>query len=280
MLRRIAIAATIFAAAATFAYAQEVRRSTCFALADATPGIQYLHRAAYRDAVPEFTVRITYVTHSTFLIQNSAGQSAATDFTGFLAERDFIPTVVTMNNAHSSHWTPVPDPQIPYVLKGWGEDGQKADHYLDLQSMLIRNITTDRRSGFGGGFVPDGNSVFVFEIDGLCIGHLGHLHQELSEAQYASLGRLDVVMVAVDGGLTLPTESVIRVMKRLRSSVVIPMHWFGRGTLNRFLEGMSGEFDIEHIDGSSTELSLANLPSRPTVRVLRTQIVESFDDDF
>jgi hypothetical protein len=27
--------------------------------------------------------------------------------------------------------------------------------------------------------VPDGNSVFIFEVAGLCIGHLGHLHHEL-----------------------------------------------------------------------------------------------------
>ena len=67
-----------------------------------------------------------------------------------------------------------------------------------------------------------GNSIFVFEMAGLCIGHLGHLHHEPDTAQYAALGRLDVVMVPVDGGYTLNLATMIRVVKRLRSSVVIP----------------------------------------------------------
>ena len=38
----------------------------------------------------------------------------------------------------------------------------------------------------------DGNSIFIFEVAGLCIGHLGHLHHELDEGHYAEIGRLDV----------------------------------------------------------------------------------------
>jgi len=34
-------------------------------------------------------------------------------------------------------------------------------------------------------------------------------------------------MAAVDGGLSLDTPTMMKVLTRLRSSVVIPMHWFG-----------------------------------------------------
>ena len=34
------------------------------------------------------------------------------------------------------------------------------------------------------------------------VDHLGHLHQIPDDAQYAAIGRLDVVMVPVDGGYT------------------------------------------------------------------------------
>jgi L-ascorbate metabolism protein UlaG (beta-lactamase superfamily) len=103
--------------------------------------------------------------------------------------------------------------------------------------MLIRNVSTDMRSSFSG-IEKEGNSIFVFEVAGLCIGHLGHLHHEPDPAQYAALGRVDVVMAAVDGGMTLDLPTMIKVLKRLRSSVVIPMHWFGDFTLEQFLDGM------------------------------------------
>jgi len=110
---------------------------------------------------------------------------------------------------------------------------------------------------------------FVFEVAGLCIGHLGHLHHEPDDTQYAAIGRLDVVMVAVDGGLTLDHASVVRIMERLRSSVVIPMHWFGRGTLDRFLMAMGDSgFAVERVNAPSLTLSLRDLPDRPTVMVL------------
>ncbi len=34
-----------------------------------------------------------------------------------------VPDVVTMNRAHSSHYTSIPDPRIQHVLRGWSEDG-------------------------------------------------------------------------------------------------------------------------------------------------------------
>ena len=114
----------------------------------------------------------------------------------------------------------------------------------------------------------DGNSIFIFEVAGLCIGHLGHLHHEPSDAEYAAIGRLDVVMAPVDGGMTLPLPTLIRMMDRLRSSVVVPMHWFGSTTLDFFLAELSDTFDVQRSGESFLELSLRNLPDRPTVMVL------------
>lgn len=259
--------------AGTAAAAQDRRPSHCIAVADAAPGIEYLHRASFRDPLEEFSVRISYVDHAMFLIQTPGGLSAATDFTGFIGNVDFTPDVVTMNNAHSTHWTPNPDPAIPHVLRGWGDETGPADHNLDLGEMLVRNVPTDVRSWFGTGVRANGNSIFVFEVAGLCIGHLGHLHHEPDDAQYAALGRLDVVMAAVDGGVTLDLPTMVRVLNRLRSSIVIPMHWFSPSSLEQFLGDMDGAFVIERDVGTSLEVSLRTLPSRPTVMVLRPKFL-------
>jgi L-ascorbate metabolism protein UlaG (beta-lactamase superfamily) len=47
--------------------------------------------------------------------------------------------------------------------------------------------------------------------------------------QYAAMGRLDIVMAPVDGGLTLPLPEMIALLKHVRAAIVIPMHWFSMG---------------------------------------------------
>ncbi|MGB2202952.1 MAG: MBL fold metallo-hydrolase [Pseudooceanicola atlanticus] len=246
------------------------RMSHCIAIADAAPGIEYLDKASFRDPVPEYSVRISYVAHSAYLIQTRGGLSAVTDYPGYLGNVDFIPDVVTMNHAHSSHYTTAPDPAIPHVLRGWSETfGEAAEHHLDLGEMLIRNVSTDIRSM--GGVEENGNSIFIFEVEGLCVGHLGHLHHEPNDDQYAAIGRLDVVMVPVDGGMTLDTASMVRVVQRLKSSIVLPMHWFSGASLGWFLDGVEEEFDIDLREESSLTVSLRDLPERPTIIVLQPE---------
>lgn len=249
------------------AMAQDRRPSHCIALVQDVPGLNLIHTASFADPLPDYTVRLRFLGHAMFLLQTPAGLSAVTDYSGFLGTADFVPTVATMNRAHSTHWTPNPDPRIPHVLPGWDFEAGAADHYLELEDLVVRNVPTDIRS-FGGTLGENGNSIFVFETAGLCIGHVGHLHHEPTPEQYAALGRLDVVMVPVDGGFTMNVEAMMRVVTRLRSSVVIPMHWFGTSTLEQFLTGVSGDFAVVRTGGSDIELSLRTLPDRPTVMLL------------
>ncbi|MEO0379588.1 MAG: MBL fold metallo-hydrolase [Pseudomonadota bacterium] len=249
--------------------AQDTRTpSHCIALASDIDGAQYLHKASYDVKVAPETVRIHYIAHASFLIRTAGGLNMVTDFTGFTGSAPMIPDVVTMNHAHETHWTAFPDPAIPHVLPGWGEFGQGIDHRVDLGEVLVRNVSTDIRSQFSG-VEDNGNSIFVFEVAGLCIGHLGHLHHEPNDEQYAAIGRLDVVMAAVDGGMTVDTATMIRIIDRLRSSIVIPMHWFGDFTLTAFLDGMRDTYEVVDVGGPALDVSLDRLPSRPTIMVLR-----------
>ena len=52
-----------------------------------------------------------------------------------------LPDVVTMNRAHGTHYTLFPDPKIPHVLHGWGENGQPA-HYAMRIGDVIDNAGT------------------------------------------------------------------------------------------------------------------------------------------
>lgn len=246
------------------------RASHCIAIASTLPEAQFIPA----QLVPGETglewdeVRIEFVSHATFLITTAQGYRIATDYTGY-AGNGVIPDVVTMNRAHSSHYTDFPDPRIPHVLRGWvnAEGTGPASHRVELtDETLIRNVPTDIRSFQGR--VPGGNSIFIFEAAGLCIGHLGHIHHEPSEEQYALIGRLDVVMVPVDGGLTVDIPTLRRITERLRSSIVLPMHWFGGASLSQFVDGLSDRYTPVRVPSGEITVSLRTLPRSPEIRIL------------
>ena len=247
--------------------------SQCQAIAERLPKVQF---AAFRaDAAAPMkvageagAVTITYLGHSAFNIVSPEGVSIVTDYNGWYKPAE-TPDIVTMNKAHSTHYTLSPDPAIAHVLHGWRDDGEPADHDLVLRDTYVRNVVTDIRLGWGGDAMEkNGNSIFIFEIAGLCIGHLGHLHQELTEVHYAEIGRLDVVMVPVDGGLTLGADSMSRVVTRLRSSLILPMHRRGP-PIDRFLSMFGAGFDPRYADSDRVTVSLRTLPKKPLILILK-----------
>ena len=241
--------------------------SVCQSVAGILPDATHV-RLASADLEGEVTIR--FIGHATYLIETGGGVSIATDYTGWSGPVE-APTVVTMNNAHETHWTPFPDERIPHALKGWTNEAGDgpADHWLEVGDALVRNVPTDVRSR-GGGARENGNSIFVFEVGDLCIGHLGHLHHTLGPDHYAAIGRLDVVMAPVDGGLTLPIDDMISILQRLRASVVLPMHYWGNASLERFLTGMSGDCRVIRADVESITITPRTLPSEPSIYVMPT----------
>ncbi|MCP4317122.1 MAG: MBL fold metallo-hydrolase [Hyphomicrobiales bacterium] len=237
--------------------------SICQAVAKAPQAVPVIPVA--RVPLNRDQVRISYVGHSTYLIETPQGVTIATDYNGFTGN-SAPPQVVTMNKAHSSHFTLQPDPAIETVLPGWNPNGGPIDHDLVVGDTYIRNVTTDIRSGFGGR-EPDANSIFIFEVAGLCIGHLGHLHHELDDQHIAQIGRLDVVMVPIDGGLTIGHEKMSDIVKRLRASVVLPMHRRG-SSIDSFLKLFGNDFAREFRSDESITVTLKNLPKQPTIVIL------------
>ncbi len=212
------------------------------------------------------SVRIRYAGHSTFLIETPQGVRIATDFSGVFGARP-TPDVATMNHAHITHWTPRPDPAIPHVLKGWADpDGTPARHWLPVGDVLIRNVPTDIRQG--DAMEIAGNSIFIFEVADLCIGHLGHLHHPLTQAHHAAIGRLDIVMVPIDGGLTLSTEAMVDLVENLQARIVLPMHRRFR-PIEHFLARVRGNFDVRFEPDDTIDVSITSLPRAPTIIVLK-----------
>jgi L-ascorbate metabolism protein UlaG (beta-lactamase superfamily) len=211
-------------------------------------------------------VRISFIGHSTFLIESAQGVRIATDYNDYFRPA-MVPEIATMNRAHDSHYSNNPSPGIQHLLRGWAPDGQPAQHDVTLRDVRVRNIPTNTRDWQGGTNVY-GNSVFVYEIAGLCIAHLGHLHHTLTVQQLGQLGQMDIVLVPVDGSYTLDLDGTIEVLKAIKAPLMIPMHYFSSATLERFLARVRGTFEIEEATDPATVISRATLPASQKVMVL------------
>ena len=266
-IARLAFAALalLFVQAVTALAQDEPVPSRCLAIAQSLPEVTYANFTPAQATV-EGEVKLTYAGHSTYIIETPAGVCIATDFSGVYGG-DPLPRVVTMNKAHRTHYSDMPDPGIEYVLRGWNPEGGPAKHGVVIDDVYIRNVPTDIRD-WGGNLERDGNSIFIFEVAGLCIGHLGHLHTRLSDAQYGTIGRLDILMVPIDGGMTLSLPAMSEIADRLHSSIVLPMHRHST-PIGEFTGMMGDEFAVEFRDSRSLDVSLRNLPSRPTIIVLQ-----------
>lgn len=266
LVRRLAFAAALFASPVPTAFAQQQAEpppSRCVAIAEALPHVTYASLTPAQTFV-EGDVTITYAGHSTYVIETPGGVRIATDFSGHYGA-DPLPRIVTMNKAHRTHFTESPDPGIEHVLRGWNPEGGPARHAVVVDDVYIRNVPTDIRSW--SGMEADGNSIFIFEVAGLCIGHLGHLHHRLEDEHYGAIGRLDILMVPIDGGLTLSVGAMSEIATRLFSSLILPMHRHAT-PMAEFTGRMGETFDVRYADGPSFTVSLRSLPPRPTILVL------------
>ena len=225
-------------------------------------GVPTLQRAA----VTRDIARLRFQGHATFLIESSQGVRAATDYNDHVS----VPLpldAVTMNKAHSTHFTYHPDPRIGQVLRGWSESGGEIEHDVRIGDLRIRNLQTNIRD-WAGGTEYLGNSIFVFETGQMCIAHLGHLHHDLTAEHLRRLGQIDVLLVPVDGSYTLDQAGMMNVIEKIGPRLVVPMHFFGTSTLDRFLRLAAERFDVERRDRPELMLVKDELPVRTKVVVL------------
>jgi L-ascorbate metabolism protein UlaG (beta-lactamase superfamily) len=216
-------------------------------------------------SLPPGHVGLSFLGHASFLIESPGGVTAVTDFNGYIRP-DRLPDIVTMNHAHSSHYTDSPAPGIKLVLRGWDPGGGIPDHDVTLGDMHVHNVPTNIRDGAGTEF--GGNSIFVFDAGDLCIAHLGHLHHTLTPQHLAQLGPVDVLLTPVDGTWTLGHEDMIEVIESIRPALIIPMHYFSGRSLETFIADSAGRYPVRRNATPSVALARAELPKRTEILIL------------
>jgi L-ascorbate metabolism protein UlaG (beta-lactamase superfamily) len=79
---------------------------------------------------------------------------------------------------------------------------------------------------------------------------------------------VDVVLVPVDGNLTLDLEGMMEVLQALKAPLMIPMHFFNPYSLERFLARARQNWTVETSEVPSLVVSKTSLPTTPKVMVL------------
>ncbi len=208
------------------------------------------------------TIQLTFLGHSSFLIETADGVTAVTDYNDYV-RAPLTPTIVTMNNAHDTHYSNNVEPGVEHILRGWSPDGGAAEHDVTVRDLRVRNVPTAVRGRVGDQAL--GNSIFVFETADLCVAHLGHLHHTLLDTQLGEIGQIDVLLVPVDGVYTMSQEEMVQVIDQIAPAVVIPMHYFGAERLGRFLGLMGERWRVEMATSAVLPLSRATLPWRTVI---------------
>ncbi len=123
--------------------------------------------------------------------------------------------IVTVSHDHGGHNNSSDVEGSPLVLSGPGE--------YECKEVLIQGIPTfhDEDRGDGRGR----NTVFLMEVEGLFVCHLGDIGHVPTTEQVAALGNVDILMVPVGGGSTIDAGKAVETVRLLGPRLVIPMHF-------------------------------------------------------
>jgi L-ascorbate metabolism protein UlaG (beta-lactamase superfamily) len=140
------------------------------------------------------------------------------------------------NNVHLSTGSPHVLHGLTADKKGWARIEER---YRDVSIRSVGVYHDDKR-----GTVRGLDTVFIFEVGGLRIAHLGDLGHTLDDDQLEAIGSVDVLLVPVGGATTIDAYQATRVIDQLHPRLmVVPMHYKtdasspgGLAPLDQFLE--------------------------------------------
>lgn len=173
------------------------------------------------------------------------------------------------------------DPYAPGKVPGWRMPALTADEVLCSHGHSDHNwtegVTPTGRAYTGaitkiasfhddrGGALRGENTITLVETEGVRVVHMGDIGCALTPEQIAALGRVDVLLIPVGGHYTVDAAGAWEIAQALDPSIVIPMHYRGRGfgfpvigKVEPFLK-LAG--NAKEIAGMSWEVDLSIAPA-------------------
>ncbi len=233
------------------------------------------------------SVTLTWLGQSTFVMATSTGLRVLIDPTNPGAYNP-APVegvdAITVSHEHPDHNYVQLAAGSPLVIRGLTAEGF-AQVDRTLKGVRIRTVPAyhDNEKGARRGR----NALFVFEMPGLKVAHLGDLGHKLDAQQAAAMGAVDILMTPVAGGPTMDAHTALEVIDQLQARVVIPMHYatpamaarapaaaaagrrgFSMAGVEEFLKLLDPSVKVEQA-GHQVTLTAGKLPAARTVMVLK-----------
>ena len=124
------------------------------------------------------------------------------------------------------------------------------------------------------------NTIFVIEIDGFTILHLGDLGHQLDKETLEKIPNIDVLMIPVGGTYTIDAKEAVKVISDLEPGIAIPMHYQTDDltglskkleSVEVFLHEMGADGNVKSVE--KLKLSgRSDVPSETSIVVLNSQI--------
>ncbi len=167
--------------------------------------------------------------------------------------------IVTVSHGHSDHNYVQAIRGEPKVVEGSGE--------YEIKGVFITGIASYHDAHRGAQRGP--NTIYLIEMEGMRICHLGDLGHMPEEDTLEALGDADILLIPVGGGPTIDGAQAAELVGLLNPKIVIPMHYQTEGLRFR-LEPVDGFLREMGVEGAVPQASL-----RVTARTLpqETQVV-------
>ncbi len=176
-------------------------------------------------------VTFTWYGQSCFLITTPEGAKILIDpvnIKEYQVPKDLIADVVTVSHNHFDHAAVDSLAGSPHIIFGKTRTGDDDSQKFIPVDTTIKGVHIYDVSSFHHNPAENRtlNAIFVYEIDGLRVVHLGDLGTTLNPEQLQKIGKVDVLMIPVGGKYTFwgaTADSVVAQLKPTRA--VIPMHF-------------------------------------------------------
>jgi L-ascorbate metabolism protein UlaG (beta-lactamase superfamily) len=135
--------------------------------------------------------------------------------------------IVTISHGHPGH-SYLGNLEDGYrVINGPGE--------YELKGVFVTGIQTyhDQSEGQERGK----NTLYIFEVDGITLCHLGDLGHSLSSSVIESIGNVTVLFVPVGGVSTIDSIIASELVRAISPKIIVPMH-YKTDVINRPLDSV------------------------------------------
>ncbi len=126
-------------------------------------------------------------------------------------------SVVTVSNGHPNHSATALVGSDATVLDSPGEYGVAGQYYKGVRTPLGPPSAEQETQAW--------NTMFVIELEGVVVCHLGDLAAPLTPRQVEELSSPDLLLLPVGGHCTLSPEEAAELVNAVSPRIVVPMHY-------------------------------------------------------